>query len=229
MARAQRNVLPLLLPALTLLVALLLLYQRLVRVPATLRRRPTAAQVERPHPAPPSAPKPAAAPAVTPAPYVMPRTAQTLSHNGDFTQGLTGWDYWQHAGSATDEVRVLQLSAHPRQFALHIQNPTKRLTGIRQLLPLESGAVYRLSARARSTATTNPKIIFGARVAVFLPPQPEQALLWMSESTDWWDKTLVFTNHVSGMATLFAHMGYGNVASTGEFADIRLEKVTGGK
>jgi hypothetical protein len=225
MAPPRRNILPLLLPALTLLVALLLLYQRFVQVPAALRQLPMAAQVERSRPLPPPAPKPAPTQAAAVAPYVIPRVTQTLSQNGDFTQGLTGWDYWQHACSATNEVRVLQVSAQPRQFALQIQNPTKSLTGVRQLLPLESGAVYRLSARARSLATTNPKIVFGGRVAVFLPPQPEQALLWMSESTDWWAKALVFTNHVSGTATLFAHLGYGNVASTGEFANIALDKL----
>jgi hypothetical protein len=40
---------------------------------------------------------------------------------------------------------------------------------------------------------------------------------------------LEFTNSVTGVGALYVHMGYGNVASTGDFADIRLEKVIGDK
>jgi len=227
MAYAQRNVLPLMLPGMTLLVALLLCYQRYVQEPAVLLELPLPARVERSQPAPPPAVQPAAtAPAAAaPAPYVIPRPQQVLAQNGDFAQGLKSWDYWQHACSATSEVKVTQIGAQPAQWALQIQNPHKQLTGVRQLVTLTSGTVYRLSARARSTATTNSKIVFGGRVALFLPPQPELALLWMSESTDWWAKALVFTNHVNGTATLFVHLGYGNVASTGEFANITLDEL----
>ena len=40
----------------------------------------------------------------------------------------------------------------------------------------------------------------------------------------WSKKEIVFTKLVNGIATLYIHMGYGNVATTVEFADIRLEK-----
>ncbi len=220
MPPVQRNVLPLMLPGMTLLVALLLCYQRYVQEPAALLELPAPARVERPQPV--VAPAPARA---APAPYIIPRPQPALVRNGDFAQGLKGWDYWQHAGRATNEIRVTQIAAQPAQWALQIQNPQKQLTGVGQLVTLVSGTVYRLSARVRSTATINPKSIFGGRVALFLPPQPEQSLLWMSESTDWWAKALVFTNHVSGAATLFVHLGYGGVASTGEFANISLDEL----
>jgi hypothetical protein len=35
----------------------------------------------------------------------------------------------------------------------------------------------------------------------------------------------VFTNQVTGMAVVYVHMGYGKVASTGEFSDVRLERI----
>ncbi len=207
----------------TLLVALLLCYQRYVHEPAVLRELPMPARVERPQPVA-QATAPAATPAA-PAPYVIRRPRQVLAQNGDFAQGLQHWDYWQHACRATNEIRLIQIGAQPVQWALQIQNPDRQLTGVRQLVTLVSGTVYRLSARARSCATTNSKIVFGGRVALFLPPQPEQALLWMSESTAWWAKALVFTNQVSGAATLFVHLGYGGVASTGEFANITLDEL----
>ncbi len=47
----------------------------------------------------------------------------------------------------------------------------------------------------------------------------------MSEYNQGWRKELILTNQVTGMATVYVHMGYGNVASTGEFSDIRLEKM----
>jgi len=223
MPHVQRNVLPLMLPGMTLLVAILLCYQRYVQEPAALLQLPLAARVERPQPvAPAAASTPASA---APAPYVIPLAQQALAQNGDFAQGLKGWDYWQHACSATTEIQLAQVAMQPAQWALQIQNPLKQLTGVRQLVSLVSGTVYRLSARARSCATTDSKVVFGGRVAIFLPPQPEQALLWMSESTDWWAKALVFTNQVSGAATLFVHLGYGGVASTGEFANITLDEL----
>ena len=48
---------------------------------------------------------------------------------------------------------------------------------------------------------------------------------WMSEYNHWWKKDLIFTNQVSGIATVYVHMGYGGVASTGEFTNISLEKL----
>jgi len=38
-------------------------------------------------------------------------------------------------------------------------------------------------------------------------------------------KELIFTNQVSGIAIVYVHMGYGNVASTGEFANISLKRI----
>ncbi|MCX7847450.1 MAG: hypothetical protein N2595_05440, partial [bacterium] len=56
--------------------------------------------------------------------------------------------------------------------------------------------------------------------------QPEVQLVWMSEYNYWWPKEVVFTNKdYDGAAVVYAHMGYGKFASTGEFTNIRLEEV----
>ncbi|RLD12314.1 MAG: hypothetical protein DRI44_01115 [Chlamydiae bacterium] len=101
----------------------------------------------------------------------------------------------------------------------------KKLVGIQQRVRVVSNVVYKLSGIARSTAAKNNKIIFGGRIGFFLPPQKEKQIVWMSEYNHWWKKELIFTNQVTGMATVYVHMGYGGVASTGEFTNIRLEKL----
>jgi|GEM_PF-3190705 len=100
----------------------------------------------------------------------------------------------------------------------------KKLVGIRQRVRVVSNAVYKLSGIARPTVAKNNKIIFGGRIAFWLPPQKEKQIVWMSEYNKWWKKELIFTNQVTGMATIYVHMGYGGVASTGEFTNIFLEK-----
>ena len=94
---------------------------------------------------------------------------------------------------------------------------------------MSSGNVYQLSAAVRSIVTNDSSVRFGGRVSFYLPPQKEMQLTWVNEHNDWWRQTLVFTNSVDGVATILVHMGYGGAASTGEFADIRLERLTANK
>jgi len=138
--------------------------------------------------------------------------------NGRFLDGMTNWLYWQYGAAHTNSIIV-------ENNTVRIENPYRQLIGIQQRVAVVSGAVYRLSGVARSVATTQSDIIFGGRVAFYLPPQTERQLVWMSEYNDWSQKELVFTNAVTGNATILVHMGYGNVASTGEFANVRLERV----
>jgi hypothetical protein len=51
----------------------------------------------------------------------------------------------------------------------------------------------------------------------------EHRIAWMNEHTNWWRNTTTLTNHVTGIATIYVHMDCGNVSSTGEFTDTRLE------
>ncbi|MCX7003226.1 MAG: hypothetical protein NTV22_08135 [bacterium] len=170
-------------------------------------------------PAPAPKAKPAAAPVAKPALLSMVK-------NGDFAKGLQGWSYWKDARVSSNLISVVRHDDKYRTtHVLQIENPDKKMMGVQQPVALVSGTIYRLSAKVRSTATIDSSVIFGGRVALYLPPQAEQAIVWVTENTNWWGRTLEFTNTVTGVGALYVHMGYGSVASTGEFAGVALEKV----
>ena len=159
-----------------------------------------------------------------------PAAAPNCLKNGNFADGLEKWALWREARKHPEAVQAVDVGAHPSiAAAVRIENPWAELIGVQQLVNVSSGAVYRLSGQARSTAATDASIIFGGRIGFYLPPQKGREIVWMSEYNKWWRKELVFTNDVDGRATVYVHMGYGNVGSTGEFTDIRLERVGGGK
>jgi|GEM_PF-1367306 len=150
-----------------------------------------------------------------------------LLKNGIFKSELSNWSYWQYARQTTNSVTVVEANGlRSIDFALRLENPEAKLLGIAQNVNVVSGAIYRLSGIARSVTTEDPKIIFGGRIGFWLPPQKEKQIVWMSEYNKWWGKELIFTNQVNGHATVYVHMGYGNVSSTGEFTDIRLENIS---
>ena len=151
---------------------------------------------------------------------------KNLLKNSLFKSGNENWGLWQHAKNQPENITIIKVE-NKKDFdsALRIENPKAVLIGLQQLASLKSGTVYRLSGSVRSTQTHNNKKIFGGRIAIFLPPQKEKEIVWISEHNEWWEKELVFTNQVSGVANIFVHMGYGGVSSTGEFANIKLEKL----
>jgi len=152
--------------------------------------------------------------------------AKNLVVNGGFSRGMAGWSYWGAAGELTNQFSVMRACDDAESaYALRIENPHAKLLGLKQHVPLVSGEVYRLSAAARSVATNASEVLFGGRVAVYLPPQAERELVWVSEYKRWWRKELVFTNEVTGTAVVYVHLGYGKVATTGEFSSIRLERI----
>ncbi|MCX7846949.1 MAG: hypothetical protein N2595_02810 [bacterium] len=159
-------------------------------------------------------------------PFAQDRTARkSIVRNPHFEEGMAGWSYW--GGAAVDTSLVCLVEAREGtcvQHAVRISTPPGKLAGIAQTVRLRSGEVYRLSATVRSLVTNASAVGFGARVAVFLPPQPERQLVWMSEYNNWWRRELVFTNMIDGTATVYAHMGFGGIASTGDFTDILLER-----
>jgi hypothetical protein len=176
-------------------------------------------------PAPPDVVPPAAAlPAPVQPAEVAASTAVVaplpvnLLQNGAFAHGLSNWLYWMDAAQATEQVQVVT-------GAVRLVNPAGKMVGIRQTTAVESGAVYRLSGEARSMVTNDSNCGFGARLAFFLPPQKELEIVWMSEYNFRLPKDIVFTNQVTGTATVFAHLGFGGFASTGEFSSISLEKL----
>ena len=66
---------------------------------------------------------------------------------------------------------------------------------------------------------------FGGRLAAYLPSQREQQIVWLSVRTNWLQQSVVFTNLCDGKAVVVVHLGYGEAAATGEFYEIRLERV----
>jgi len=152
--------------------------------------------------------------------YGTATTTSNLVRNGCFTEGLKGWEYWGAAHTSTGAVT-------PLADAVRLCSPDGQLAGIRQTIgsPLVSGSVYRLSAYARHVGAPQANRIQGGRVAVYLPPQKELDITWLTQRNTWWLRELVFTNTVAGQALILVHMGYGKVASMGEFTDVRLERV----
>lgn len=193
--------------------------------PAEVVRAPHA--VEQPvRPSVPEPERPAAVGAVSPV-TVTATVRENLLKNSGFTDGLAGWTAWPPGTGLTGALRVVEaLDARNATRALRIENGARGMIGVQQLAMMTSGRVYRLSAQVRSVVTNDSSVMFGGRVACYMAGQPEQELVWMSEYNRWWLKERVFTNEVFvGAAVVYAHMGYGNFASTGEFTDIRLEEL----
>jgi len=147
---------------------------------------------------------------------------KNLIKNSNFSDKLNNWEYW---GAGTKSNNLIQIKRGVSGNYIQINNPDKKLIGVKQNINVTSGTVYRLSGKARSVLTTDSKILFGGRIAFFIPGEKEKQIVWMSEYNNWWNKEIIFTNQISGVATVYIHMGYGNVASVGEFTDVKLEKL----
>ncbi|RLD09989.1 MAG: hypothetical protein DRI44_07210 [Chlamydiae bacterium] len=145
--------------------------------------------------------------------------------NGSFNNKLKNWQLWNAAKTFSKTVKFINVNGGKFKNAVRIENPMKKLVGIQQQVSVESNTVYKLSGIAKSTVAINNNIIFGGRIGFYLPPQKEKQIVWMSECNQWWKKDLIFTNLVTGIATVYVHMGYGGIASTGEFTNISLEKI----
>ena len=148
-----------------------------------------------------------------------------LIKNGSFNKKLKNWQLWHSAKALSNTVKIINVPGNKFKNTVRIENPMKKLVGIQQRVHVVSNAVYKLSGIARSLGNDKSKI-FGGRIGFYLPPQKEKQIVWMSEHDKWWKKELVFTNNITGTAIVYVHMGYGNVASTGEFTNIRLEKLS---
>jgi len=147
-----------------------------------------------------------------------------LLKNGKFSDKMANWFLWGKAGKYTNSIKIISSNTKYKN-ALQIKNPYKKLIGISQLVSVQSGTVYRLSGVAKSVTTGTSKKIFGGRIGFYLPPQKEKQIVWMTEHNKWWKQEIVFENKVDGNACIYVHMGYGGVASTGEFTNIKLEKI----
>lgn len=144
-----------------------------------------------------------------------------LIRNHDFKRGMQHWELWGRPCDTANTVVVVNA-------ALRITNPSGEMRGVKQHLsaPLVSGQVYRLSATARLVGVPDVNRILGGRVAVYLPPQPEYDVTWLTQRDQWWQQERIFTNTVDGNPIVLVHLGYGHVATTAEFTDIVLEQLS---
>jgi len=152
-----------------------------------------------------------------------------LLKDGQFENKFKDWQLWHSAKTFSNTIKFINVPFKNFKNAVRIENSIKKLVGVQQRVMVNSNTIYRLSGFARSTVTNNPKILFGGRIAFWQKGQKEKQIVWMSEYNKWWKKEFIFTNRVAGIATVYVHMGYGNVASTGEFADIKLEMIDDGR
>jgi hypothetical protein len=143
-----------------------------------------------------------------------------------FENRLESWDYWRDGKEHNASISTVDAMVSGKNTrALRIENPYKTLIGLQQLATVEAGGVYRLSGRARSVVTNDPKVLFGGRLSIWLPEKREPEIVWMSEYDQWWKKETIFTAAMEGAAVVLVHMGYGGVGSTGEFTDVALERI----
>lgn len=161
-----------------------------------------------------------ASPAASTAPPVIPYVSNLLV-NSTFSSGLTCWNAWQHARQHPELITVGTECEAP---FVRIHNTLAQLIGLQQTAVLQSGGIYRLRVTVRSPHDA-PHMLWGARAAVYLPPQPEHDLVWLYHQSTWNTHEIIFTNHVDGDATVYFHMGYGGVAATADFAEVRLDHV----
>jgi len=155
-----------------------------------------------------------------------PAAAPNCLKNGNFADGLEKWALWREARKHPEAVQAVEVGAHPSiAAAVRIENPWAELIGVQQLVSVSSGAVYRLSGQARSTAATDASIIFGGRIGFYLPPQKGREIVWMSEYNKWWRKELVFTNDVDGQATVYLRWTMGSTDSSWQYCGWNIDDV----
>ena len=142
--------------------------------------------------------------------------------NGSFKDEFKGWSYWHVKGEEASNS-VIRVADQGEPYILVKGQPGGKLIGLCQAVNLTSGAVYRFSATAKSQ-DDKPKAFFGARAALFAEGQKEKQLLFTYNTKGWEEKTLVFTNSVSGPATLFFHTGYTTNACQALLKNISLIK-----
>jgi len=145
---------------------------------------------------------------------------KNLIKNGSFSSGLKNWYYWQTAKNNKSFLNIFEESG--KKF-LRIYNPKAKLIGLVQNIPVKAGKIYKLSGEARSVGN-NSKKIFGGRLGFYIPNQKEKQIIWMFENNNWQKNFIIFTNKIDATASIFVHLGYGNISATGDFKNISLQE-----
>lgn len=166
-------------------------------------------------PAPVKESKPSAPVAIADSDDFLP--SQSLVSNGSFKDGFKGWRYWSLSEEKGKELVKIE------EDGLSLQGQLNKMMGIAQAVKITSGTVYQISAKVRSADPKPEKKTFmGARLALNAPGQKEMQLIWLYKNGEWEEKSLSFTNRVTGVATLFFHTGYTTNAATCLVKDISL-------
>jgi len=92
------------------------------------------------------------------------------------------------------------------------------------LLEKLNSQIIKYSKEGNTVGSDSSKL-FGGRIGFNIKGQKEKQIVWMMENNKWTEKSLTFTNKVSGTATLFVHLGYGNISQTGEFKSITFKEL----
>jgi hypothetical protein len=156
-------------------------------------------------------------------PAVIPNSddflpSKNIVRNGSFKDGFKGWRYW--GGLSEEKGKEL---VKIEEDGLSLQGQLNKMMGIAQAVKITSGTVYQISAKVRSIESKpERKTFMGARLALNAPGQREMQLIWLYKNGRWEEKSLVFTNKVTGSATLFFHTGYTTNAATCLVKDISL-------
>lgn len=138
-----------------------------------------------------------------------------LVKNNSFRDGLSAWRFWRI--KEEDGKKLIKAE----NASLSIKGQLNTLMGVAQSVKVESGTVYRLSAKVLSK-DPEEKSFMGARLALYAEGQKEQQVVWLYKNKDWEEKNLTFTNRYSGLATLFVHTGYTTNAAECLVKDIAL-------
>jgi len=151
-----------------------------------------------------------------------PPGVANLMRNGQFREGLSCWqpllDSVRTPACLTTGWRTVDSMAVP---CARIANAPDGINGIYQIAWLLSNATYRMSAAARVDSGSEASEL----VVELLPPRGRHVLVWTMAGPNWDMQSLVFTNQVAGAAVLTIHVMPGTASVTGEFADVRLERL----
>lgn len=171
------------------------------------------AEAEAPAAAAPAVP---AAPAYTEA-ELYPQEDE-LVQNGRFQSRLDGWHRWK----LTPEDAQNFLKLEPGK--LTIKGQANRLMGLAQAVNVVSGQVYRIGGKIRACDYKESlnKEFLGARIALNVPGQKEQQVVWLYKEPGVVSKYICFTNTCTGTGTLLLHTGYTANAALCEALEVSL-------
>ncbi len=148
---------------------------------------------------------------------------EDIVRDGSFARG---WQCWEAQDARmTQAIAMVAADAPGAGTALRLKHLRGPMLHVRQLVRLDAGNVYRLSAVAKMVAPAYPEVL-GARLAVFTPDRREVGVAWDYVRPNEWERQhVVFTNAVSGGAVVYVELSSRSGARTALVTEVRLERV----